>query len=310
MTLLKLTQLVEPIFTGFLHTTHPYDVPTNADIADLTHDENGLVNYTHPARNLADPYLSAYSAKGLPMDLALGKIDSIDVMGSNHEATVPLWYRLLNCGFRVPASAGTDCFLNRIPSRLPGEDRVYVRVEGAFSYDAWIEGLKAGRTFVTNGPMVEFDADGHAPGETVRVASGASLRVRGRVTSQYPLDSLQVILDGKVVAETKLAGDRLSGAIEQLVPIDRSGWLALRATGPRHPEQPQSTLLGHTGPLYIEVPDRPIDAREDAAYFIAWIDRLAAQIRSRDRVPTRTRQHVESQLAAARAVYEKLAANP
>jgi hypothetical protein len=67
-----------------------------------------------------DPYLGAYSAKALPMDVALGTIDSMDVMGSNHEANLPVWYHLLNCGFRLPASAGTDCFLNRIPSRLPG----------------------------------------------------------------------------------------------------------------------------------------------------------------------------------------------
>ena len=310
MTLLKLTHLVEPIFTGFLHTTNPDDVPTNADVADLTHDENGLVNYTHPARNVADPYLSAYSAKGLPMDIALGKVDSIDVMGANHDATAPLWYRLLNCGFRIPASAGTDCFLNRIPSRLPGADRVYVRVDGAFTYEGWIEGLKAGRTFVTNGPMLEFNADGHSPGETIRVTPGASLRVRGQVTSQYALNSLQVIRDGKVVAEAKAAGNRLSAEIEQLVTMDRSGWVALRAVGPPHPDQPEFSLFGHTSPVYIEVPDRPIDAREDAAYFIAWIDRLGAAIRQCARVPSRSREHVESQLAAARSVYEKMLAKP
>ena len=42
-----------------------------------------------------------------------------------NRAAVPLWYRLLNCGFRVPVSAGTDCFLNRVNSRLPGSDRAY-----------------------------------------------------------------------------------------------------------------------------------------------------------------------------------------
>src|SRR4051794_433033 len=114
------------------------------------------------------------------MDVALGKIDSVDVMGTNNEAALPLWYRLPNCGFRIPASAGTDCFLNRIPSRLPSSDRAYVKVDGAFTYEEWIKGLKAGRTFVTNGPMLELTADGHAPGEPVHVGAGAGLRVRGR----------------------------------------------------------------------------------------------------------------------------------
>jgi hypothetical protein len=310
MTLLNLKHLVEPIDTGFLHTTYPYDVPTNADVADFTHDEDGLVNYTHPAQNVKDPYLGAYTAKALPMDIALGKVDSIDVMGTNHEATMPLWYRLLNCGFRIPASAGTDCFLNRINSRLPGSDRAYVRVEGVFSYEGWVKGLKTGRTFVTNGPMFEFNADGHTPGEIARVVPGASLRVRGRVTAVYPLDRVEVVQDGKVVAEAKAGGDRLSIEIEQLVTFERGGWVALRASGPSHRDQPGSSAFGHTSPIYVEVPGRPVDAREDARYFLTWIDRLAAQVRQRDRVPVRSRQHVESQLAMARTVYEKLLTKP
>src|SRR5262249_5232365 len=228
MTLLKLTHLVEPIDTGFLHTTYPYDVPTNADVADLTHDENGLVNYTHPARNVSDPYLGAYTAKALPMDVALGMVRPVELMGSNHAATMPLWYRLLNCGFHIPASAGTDCFLNRIASRLPGSDRAYVRVEGAFTYDGWIDGLRAGRTFVTNGPMFDLGADARGPGETWRLAAGGGLRVRGRVISQYPMDRAEIVRDGKVVAEARASGDRLSIELEHLVPFERSGWIALR----------------------------------------------------------------------------------
>ncbi len=310
MTLLNLKHLVEPIDTGFPHTTRPYDVPTNADVADLTHDEGGHANYTHPAQNMNDPYLSAYSAKALPMDVALGKVDSVDVMGTNHEAALPLWYRLLNCGFRIPASAGTDCFLNRIPSRLPGSDRAYVKVDGAFSYDEWIKGLKAGRTFVTNGPMLEFTADGHVPGETLQVGAGAGLRLCGRAISQYPLDHIEVIHNGKVVAEAKAAGNRLSVEVEHVVNVDRSGWVAVRASGPLHRDQPGGSVFGHTSAIYLEVPGRPVDGRSDAAYFLAWIDRLAREIRRRDRVPSRSQAHVESQLAAARVVYEKMLVTP
>lgn len=310
MTLLNLKHLVVPFDTGFLRATHPDDVPTNADIADLTHDEGGLVNYTHPARNVSDPYLSPYSAKGLPMDVALGKVDSIDVMGSNHEANLPLWYRLLNCGFRVSASAGTDCFLNRITSRLPGSDRVYVNVGGAFTHDRWVEGLRAGRTFVTNGPMLEFSADGQGPGEALRIEAGVGVRIRARATSQFPLDRIEVVQDGKVVASARAVGDRLSVEIDQVVPFERSGWVALRALGPAHPDLPAASSFGHTGVIFVEVAGRPADAREDATYFLAWIDRLAADLRRRDRVPARSQPHVASQLAAARAVYEKLTAAP
>jgi hypothetical protein len=306
MTLLHLDHLVEPIFTGFAHTTQPWDVPTNGDVAELTHDQQGLVNYTHPAANPKDPYLGPYTAKELPVDVALGKIDSIDVMGSNHVATIPLWYALLNCGFRVPASAGTDCFLNRIPSRVPGVERVYVRIDGNFSYDRWIGGLKAGRTFVTSGPMLEFAAGGRGAGETVAVEAGAALRVQGRARSPYPLDRLELVQNGQVVASVQAGGDRSEIAIDQAIPIARSGWVALRASGPNHPDQPDCPVFAHTGAIYVEVPGRPIDARADAEAFVAWIDRLAADVWKRDRVPTRSKKAVEAQLAAAREVYVRL----
>jgi hypothetical protein len=312
MTLLRLDHLVEPIFTGFAHTTQPWDAPTNGDVADLTHDQYGLVNYTHPAVNLKDPYLGPYTAKELPVDAALGKVDTIDVMGSNFAATVPLWYSLLNCGFRLPPSAGTDCFLNRIPSRLPGGARVYVKVEGAFSYSRWIDALKAGRSFVTDGPMLEFTAGGREAGDTVQIAAGANqeLRVQGRARARVPLDRLEVIQDGRVVATATATGDRLTIAIDQSIPVERSGWVALRASGPNHPDQPDGTVFAHTGPVYIEVPGKPVDARPDAEAFIAWIDRLAADVHGRDRIPHRSRAAVDAQLAAAREVYVKLRAKP
>jgi hypothetical protein len=106
----------------------------------------------------------------------------------------------------------------------------------------------------------------------------------------------------------KAAGDRLSAEIEQVVNVERSGWLALRASGPPHRDQPGGSVFGHTSPVYVEVAGRPVDAREDAAYFLAWVDRLAGDIRRRDRVPSRSRLHVESQLAAARVVYEEMLA--
>jgi len=307
MTLLNLKHLVEPIFTGFLRTTHPWDVPTNADIADHTHDEGGFVNYTHPAMTPSDPYHGPYTAKELPVDVALGKVDSIDVMGSNHEANLPLWYRLLNCGFRIPASAGTDCFLNRIVSRLPGSDRAYVHVDGPFSYHGWIDSLKAGRTFVTNGPMLQFLVDNKSAGETIRRNPGESVRVRATAESQYPLDRMEVVVNGRVAATAKADAGGRTIAIDQAIPIAESGWLGVRVSGPPHPDHPGPSLFAHTSPVYLDVTGKPVSARADAEYFLKWIDRLAGAVQERNRIPSRQRPYVKVQLDAAREVYRKLA---
>ena len=70
-------------------------------------------------------------------------------------------------GVRITASAGTDVFLNRIRSFLPGDERVYVKVEGPLTYEKWIAGLRAGRSFVSNGPILELSVDGKEIGDTV-----------------------------------------------------------------------------------------------------------------------------------------------
>jgi hypothetical protein len=138
MTLVNLQQVVEPVFTGFAGTTNPWDTPSNADIADRTHWQKGVVNYTHVSQG-EDWSKTPYAAKALPIDVALGKIDTLDINNS-WAASVPLWYRLLNCGFRIPATAGTDVFLNRIGSNLPGGDRVYVHTDGALRYAPGLTG--------------------------------------------------------------------------------------------------------------------------------------------------------------------------
>ena len=301
MTLLNLKYLVEPIFTGFKDTTHPWDVPTNGDIADQTHLQGGHVNYTHPANNPQDPFLSAYSAKALPVDVALGKIDSLDINGG--EATVKLWYRLLNCGFRLPASAGTDCFLNRIRSRLPGSDRVYVKIDGAFSYAEWIRNLRGGRSFATSGPILEFTAGGQSLGETIRLAAASSAPVRASAVSQFPLERVELIFNGNLAASGTLSPDQLSGTVEQSVQLADSGWLSFRAFD-------KNNRQAHTSPIYVEVGRKRPGVRDDARFFLGWIDRLEAKLKERDRIPnTELEAAVERQLNAARAIYQRIAAD-
>ena len=312
MTLLNLKQLVEPVFTGFLNTTHPHDFPTNVDVARHTHDQHGHVNYTHPASNVKDPYLSAYSAKALPVDVALGTVDSVDVMGTGHEANVPLWYRLLNCGFRVPASAGTDCFLNRIPSRLPGQDRVYVQVAEPFSYSGWIDGLKAGKTFVTNAPMMEFAVNGQTAGSEIALSTTDqdTVHVTGVVQCLHPLDQAEVIYRGEVIHRQPVSLDSRRIEIDVHLSIPETGWLALRVSGPAHPDVASNTPFAHSSPVYVVRQDALARSSADAQYFLEWIDRLEGDLHKRDRVPSRHRDHVDAQIEKARTIYRDIRDRP
>lgn len=307
MTLVNLSQLVEPIMTGFKHTTNPWDTPTNSDVAKKAHQQNALVNYTHVAQRADDPYLNPYTGKAIPIDVALGNIDSLDINNS-YGGTVPLWYRLLNCGFRLTGSAGTDCFLNRVRSRVPGGDRVYVKLDGPLDYSSWIENLRAGRSFVTNGPMLNLKANEQEIGSTIRMSGPGEIPIEAGGVSQFPLSKVELIQNGDVIATGELDGSKKKANIKTSIRFERSGWLALRATGPAHPDHPTGGQYAHTSPIYVEVVDKPADAREHALYFLKWIDRLALAVRVRDRVPTpKLRARIATQLETARNIYQKLA---
>jgi hypothetical protein len=305
MTLVNLEQLVEPVFTGFAGTTNPHDTPSNADIADRAHWQKGVVNYTHVSQG-EDWSKTPYAAKAIPIDVALGKIDTMDINNS-WAASVPLWYRLLNCGFRVPATAGTDVFLNRIDSRLPGGDRVYVHLDGPLSYKGWIDGLKAGKSFVTNGPMLTFTANGREPGAVLAVGERPTIRVKATARSQFPLTKAELVHNGQVIATATLAGDGRTATLDREVTLDRGGWLAFRADGRGTADTATPSLNAHTNPVYVEAKGMVFRSAEEARGFVRWIDAFEVVLRARDHFPNeKLRDQALEQLQAARVVYARI----
>jgi hypothetical protein len=305
MTLVNLEQLVEPVFTGFLGTTNPWDTPSNADIADRTHWQKGVVNYTHVSQG-EDWSKTPYAAKSIPIDVALGKIDTLDI-NATWTASVPLWYRLLNCGFRVPATAGTDVFLNRISSNLPGGDRVYVHLDGPLSYRSWIDGLKAGRSFVTSGPMLSLTVNGKEPGTVLKVGEKPRVRVKAAGRSRFPLLKAELVHNGKVIATAKLAEDALTATLDQEVTLERGGWLAFRADGRGTLDSATQSLNAHTNPVYVEAGGVMPRSMQEARAFLKWIDEFEVLLRGRNRFPTeKLRTQALEQLEAARLVYARI----
>jgi len=305
MTLVNLRQVVEPVFTGFDGTTNPWDWPSNVEIADRTHWQKGLVNYTHVSQ-AEDWSKTPYAAKAIPIDVALGKIDTLDINNS-WAASVPLWYRLLNCGFRLPATAGTDVFLNRIGSNLPGGDRVYVHLDRPLAYGDWIEKLKAGRSFVTSGPMLEFTVNGCEPGSVLTLGAKPKVRVKAAARSQFPLAKAEVVHNGKVVATAALSDDKQTATVDQELTLDPAGWIAFRASGPGTPDTPTSTLNAHTNPIYVEGAGTVYRSADEARAFLKWIDQFELVLRARDRFPTpKHRELAQDQIEAARGVYARI----
>jgi hypothetical protein len=162
-----------------------------------------------------------------------------------------------------------------------------------------VKGLKAGRSFVTNGPMIEFTANGKLPGDTIVLAAPGDVRVQARAEARASLSRIEVLHNGAGAAEGSVESSGRSATLDRTVRIEKSGWLGARVYG-------TGGTQAHTSPIYVEVAGQAASSKADAAYFLEWIDRLEARFTAGDRVPgPELRASVKGQLDAARAVYRK-----
>ena len=240
--------------------------------------------------------------------VALGKVDYIEALGfADHKATAAVWYRLLNCGFHLPAAAGTDAMANFASLRGPvGLNRVYARVpDGPLKIDPWLRSLKHGSTFATNGPLLGFAIGGTELGDTLKLPSERKVKFNAWLRSFVPVDHLEIICNGKVTQDLKLSPDRQSSDAEGEMLLSQSGWCLLRALSDKaeHPvldAYPYAT----TSPIYISVAEAPARSPDDAAYFVTWIDRLVEAAKShQDWNTPAERETVLNQLQQARQVF-------
>src|SRR5208337_3202547 len=135
-----------------------------------------LVGAVHPFDEVPDPFakLAQKITDELPVDVALGKLDYMEIVGfSDHKSTAAVWYKLLNLGFKLPAGGGTDATMNyAAPIRgTVGQDRVYVWMpDWPSDISTWMEQLRQGRSFATNGPLIELKLGGEIAGGELKFA--------------------------------------------------------------------------------------------------------------------------------------------
>ena len=273
--------LMLPDYAGYAGTAAASLFPDNAWIMDLAHAQGGLSGYVHPFDPpLPDPDAPDPLTNGLPVDVALGKVDYVEVVGfSDHRTTAEVWYRLLDCGFRLPAGSGTDAMANYASLRGPvGMNRVFVHAGPRLDYAAFLAALKAGRTFATNGPLLELSIDGREPGDEIALpAGGRELSARVRMHSIVPVERLEIVGSGGAVTPVPLSADRRSAEASVSLPATESGWYVLRA-GSAGAAEPVLDIYpyGTTSPVYVTVAGRPVRRAGAARYFVAWIDRVRA----------------------------------
>lgn len=223
-------RLIRPLSVGSMYANSPEAWPQPAVLFAEARKLGATVGYAHLDGGMKHSTLL--------MDLALGTIDFIEVFQFGVLKTEP-WYELLNAGFRVTGIAGSDfpVGLNR-PEEWPrlvpllGPERTLVRSRGGSPYQDWAEGVRRGEAMVTNGPLVLLEAD---PARSAVMAVARYWR---------PLEALEIVRNGEVVARAE--GDAKRTALELAASVDcpESCWVAARARATHQAGEPE--LQGHT----------------------------------------------------------------
>jgi len=270
--LLRLRRIIEPLqpFGGiFQKATNRHQLLAPA--ARQARAQGAVVNWAH---------FGNIPGTESPIDIALGLIDAVELITYDDPTGPPphwepwrmeqpsdlpalpklpgldLYYHYLNAGFRLPMTAGTDKMSEVIPV---GSNRFYAKVGEEQTFDAWIAGLKAGNGFITNGPMLTFEADDRESGEVVEFQEPQTVTARATARSIHPFTRLQIIVNGEAVATsappTRDAAGIYGTELETRINLDGSAWAAARVSEPSREGKlilPRDlTVFAHANPVYF-----------------------------------------------------------
>jgi len=245
-----------------------------AEWADVCRQRQGLavaVHFPYPTGEIA-------------ADIVLGKIDAVEIWPQDdpkvhHKAILEFdslryldWYHYLNCGYRLPAVAGTDKMGAYMPA---GANRVYAYLgQEEFNFPNFAKAVRAGNTFATSGPLLMFQADGHAPGAEITLgAGGGTIEVIADAQCFVPIHRLEVIFNGKPVARREEPSGARAIHLAEKVKVQGPGWLAARCSSQSGPTTVwEFKVASHTSAVYVKVPGRELFSPEAAAYFLKLID--------------------------------------
>ena len=260
---LNIKELVKPVSLGPGITGSGFDDRALQPGIENARGQGGTVIWCHNTFGYEDV-----------LNALAGRLHALNVFnGSRKDGYEDNYYRYLNIGMRLPISTGTDWFLYDF-------SRVYVQVPGKLTIPNWLEGLKAGRNVVTNGPLLTLTVDGKNIGDTIRLAEPKTVRIEAGGIGRNDFQKLQLIHNGKVVKTESAAGKNSYRAkLVQQIRIDEPGWLAVRIDSPARNELGQ-VLFAHSSPVYVEYQGKSRFDIEAARGLLKQIEEGRAAIRA------------------------------
>lgn len=266
-------QMIHPLCTGGPGESALGDPQetTMAEWAKRCIDQGGLVIMPHAP----DPQLERAA------DFVLGVVHGVEMMCFNpfdrqlNPYGIADWYRYLNLGYQLPVVGGSD---KMGQAWLLGGCRTYAHLgDLEFTYDNWMRAVRGGNTFVTIGPLIEFEVEGMQPGGRLELpADGGTVEVSWRVASVgLPVDQVEIILGGLVADQVNLSR-QLSAERSASIRIQSSSWLALRVRGSY--KGVHGEIAAHSSSVQVIVGGQRIFSQPDAVAVLEQIEGAIAYI--------------------------------
>lgn len=235
--------------------------------------------------------------KGFPWHITTNQIDFVELLQFLRFNT-PDYYDFLNLGFKITAAAGSD-----FPwASTIGEVRTFVYTGSTFSVDKWFAGLKAGNTFVSNGPALLFDADGMLPGTAIQKTGMSETMLHVKALSNLGIGTINRVAvynnDG-LVAEKINPGKMDSVAVTFTHNITKSQWIAAVVYC-------DNGAVAHTTPVYFIVDGKPTYDKVKAPQIIQKQQAFIARIRKEEQAKAVGDNGILKRLDKAEVFYQKL----
>jgi len=297
-------------------------------VVGFAHSGWGLEVKTDALPNYDMPKFDGIGANEYVVDVTHDAVDFISTVDTPSVWELNIWYHTLNCGFRTRVSGETD--FPCIYGERVGLGRVYAKIDARLDYDGWVESVRQGRTYVSDGKshLMDLRVNGLLVGtngselklrepQTVKVAVKVSARLdekpneslralgyekqpywdieRARIgnTREVPVE---LIVNGEPVARRNILADGSVNDVAFDTRIERSSWIAVRIL-------PTS----HTNPIFVTVGGKPIRAsRRSAEWCLKAVDQCWSQ--KSPKISAKERNDAEKAYEHARQVYKRVLA--
>lgn len=184
---------------------------------------------------------------------------------------------------------------------------MYTHSSPRFEYEDWLQALRDGRTFITNGAALSITVNGQEPGAKLKVERGTRVEVEIEWKSHYPVGRVDLVHNGRAIKTHESRAGGREGVLDAEVVVESDGWLAARL-GSNARDSFAQALWAHTSPVYLDTGGTPAPERaRDASWLVDRIDESLSWISSGAKFYTDAqRREVLDLFAQGRDVYKRM----